>query len=203
MYPLSAENGTPRMNRALVVGGAAALVLLAFSGARRAPRAVRGVLDDGRSGVEGPATLTPTSHTEAFRLLGGAFEDASGTRPSADALAMLAAQSAVETAGWKKMHRWNFGNITTKTGPFFRLVNDTAHKYRIYQSAEDGARALVELLRDHYPEAWRLLGADDVRTYAEALKSRGYYEASPAEYAIALRSWYPSFRAVTQGQGNA
>lgn len=194
---------------ALVLGGVAALVLLAFGGARRepgaprAPRAPRPRLDDGQPGGQGAATHTPVSRGEAFRLLGAAYQDASGERPSPGALAMLAAQSAVETAGWKEMRRWNFGHITTKTGPFFKLPNDEAHKYRIYRNAEEGARALAELLRDRYPGAWRLLGQDDVPTYAEALKARGYYETSPARYATALRSWYPSFRAVTMGQGNA
>lgn len=57
-------------------------------------------------------------------------------------------------------------------------------------SLEDGMRAFVEMKRDprsRYSGAWRYVLAGDPEGYAYLLGQRGYYTASPAVYAAAMR----------------
>lgn len=196
-------------SRSVIGGGVALALLVALASSRRSggggARGGGSTRGGGAPLVQVPATSTPLDRGQAARFLSVAYLDTAGRRPTAPELSMLLAQSAVETGGWRKMRRWNYGMITTSSGEFFRLVNDPKHRYAVYESPEAGAGAFVGLLARRYPEAWAALGSNSVRAYAYALKSAGYYEAEPGSYADALGSWYPGFlRFVAEvGRGNA
>jgi hypothetical protein len=60
-------------------------------------------------------------------------------------------------------------------------------RFRAYQSAQEGAMALVARLMSKYPNSWHaLLNDSDAEKYARALKSEKYYTASEKAYATAL-----------------
>ena len=92
------------------------------------------------------STLTPLSYGQALGAL-----LAAGCPQSA--LLMVGAQSAVETAGWKSMHGWNFGNITpTSTqaanGPWM-TQGLQGMKFIVYPDAVSGARGMLRWLSTH------------------------------------------------------
>lgn len=116
-----------------------------------------------------------------------------GRTPTSAELAMLVAQSALETGNWSAMWNWNWGNITTSGVPWFTLGAEKtvgAHHYRPFDSAAEGAAYFVSFLSHHYPEAFALLGSGNTVAFATALKARGYFEADPAKYAVGLDSRY-------------
>lgn len=166
---------------ALIAGRARGATLLPA----RPPRVPKG------SGAELDPVLTPTSIERARTLLAEAFRDVAGAEPTPAEVAMLAAQSALETGNWLKMRQGNFGFVTATPGDtFFRIQGDTTHTYRAYATLEDGAHDFVGLIARRFPKAWALLNSRDVDAYAHELKAGGYYEAPEAAYAAGMRRLY-------------
>lgn len=86
----------------------------------------------------------------------------------ASALRMVAAQSAVETAGWQKMNGWNAGNVTPSAsqiaaGISWMTQNVPNMRYIVYPSAVAGAQGML---------SW--LSSRGVLPYAEAGDLSGY-----------------------------
>lgn len=111
-------------------------------------------------------------------------------------LALLLAQSAVETGNWKKgYYEYNPANITTqrKRG-FYFLPNDSdlpreqRHKYAPYPNEQTGAQAhIAVLMRVHRP-AWDMMLSDgSPEDVAKSLRTTGFYEAASEPYAAAMR----------------
>lgn len=137
------------------------------------------------------AVRTVLTSAQARGYLHAALRAELGREPTAAELAMVAAQSSFETRRWQAMWNWNYGNITTTRMPWFTLrAEEIAHRYKPYASAYDGARRYVAFLRRVYPEAWSLIGSGDTYAFANALKSRGYFEGNPAGYAAGLDTHY-------------
>jgi hypothetical protein len=59
---------------------------------------------------------------------------------------MLAAQSAVETAGWTAMASWNLGNVTALGDQPYMLQGSNPLHFRAYDSLDEGARDFVSFL---------------------------------------------------------
>jgi hypothetical protein len=83
-------------------------------------------------------------------------------------LTMVGAQSAVETAGWKSMHNWNFGNVTPTAaqvsgGTPWMTQNVKNMKYLAFGDPVSGAKAMV---------AW--LSARGLLTFATQGNLQGY-----------------------------
>lgn len=127
-------------------------------------------------------------------------------------LALMVAQSALESGNWRSMHCFNFGNIKASSryrGLYcqFRcneVINgklewfDPPHpqcNFRAYETAEDGARDYMRFLAvdtngdgvNRYAEVWRTLveadGDDaDVFSFVRELKRAGYFTASERLY---------------------
>lgn len=83
------------------------------------------------------------------------------------AVHMVAAQSAVETAGWLAMHNWSFGNVTPSAaqlaaGISWMTQNVPNMKYIAYDNAVDGAKGMLGWIRSHgllpFAEAGDLAG---------------------------------------------
>jgi hypothetical protein len=112
-------------------------------------------------------------------------------------LALLLAQSAVETGNWKKgYYEYNPANITTtRQRGFYFLPDDIAlpreqrHKYAPYPDAQTGAQAhIATLMRVHVP-AWELMLSDtgEPEEIARELRRTGFFETDAARYGAALR----------------
>jgi hypothetical protein len=152
-----------------------------------------------------PATLTPLEETEAAKILREAFYRLEQRYPSDDELAMALSQSALETAKWTKMFCGNWGNSVTSHGPYFQLGNDTKHRYRAFNSVEDGARQWLLVLKNAFPLSWELLGSADTSAYAISLKGGKYgeyYEAPTSQYIKALNSHYAHMLGIAQNVTN-
>ena len=148
-----------------------------------------------------PAVKTTLTRAQARAALEKALQLKLGRWPTASELAMLAAQSALETGNWQKMWNYNWGNITTTGSPWFTLGAEKlvgAHHYRPFNSVAEGATYYVDFLARRYPAAWALLGSGNTQAFSQALKAGGYYEGDPkkteeqkvASYAAGLDSRY-------------
>jgi len=112
------------------------------------------------------ATKTPMTAAQALYVL----RDALGAE--AAALPMVAAQSADETAHWNAMWHWNFGNVTAGPSDDYQILPGNHLRFKVYASAEEGARDYVRWLRSRGVLAYALRG--DLDGYIESLKSHGY-----------------------------
>jgi flagellum-specific peptidoglycan hydrolase FlgJ len=144
------------------------------------------------------AVRTPLTRDKAADLFRMALAAELGRAPSSRELAMLLAQSDLETGSWQSMFGWNFGNsVVGKSGAqWFTLKNDAdrpldkRHHYRAFPSALEGASYYVRLLKKEFPRAWSALSSGDPNLYAAALKEDRYYEAPVSDYARGLASRY-------------
>jgi hypothetical protein len=104
-----------------------------------------------------------------------------------NAARMLAAQSALETAGWTAMWNYNFGNITTASSDYVLLPGNALH-FKPYGSIAAGASDFVDYLtkRGLLPFAEN----GDLQGYVDRLQAIGYAgNADYGAYASGMRSW--------------
>jgi len=89
--------------------------------------------------------------------------------PTVNATRMLAAQSALETAGWTAMHNWNLGNIT---------ASNTTTQSWVQQTTTGEAASLHFLAFDSLDEGasyfFHWLDSHGLLTYANAGNLDGY-----------------------------
>jgi len=191
-----------------------------------------GLKDDG---VVGPATwgaalglpkITPAKRTvleplDAVSTLRDAFLTVIGVLPAPETLAILAAQSALETAKWKSMWNDNFGNIRGQyhgqwtsfragenlpDGSEVILQPGPANRFRAYPSAALGAENYLEFLAiaghppnpNRYAAAWRGALDGDVIAFVRGLKAGGYFTANEARYLKAEQSLFAFTEALAE-----
>lgn len=149
---------------------------------------------------EVPAQRTSADTQDVRAALYNEWTAIMGENPTDKTIAMLMAHSALETGNWKSMWNWNLGNITTRSGRFFRIPapGQEKYKYRPHDSLEAGAREFILYLQRAQPDAFALLDAERADQYAAALKAGAYYEAPEAEYAAALRKLYVKYFRATE-----
>ena len=116
-------------------------------------------------------------------------------------VAMLVAQSSVETAAWESCWNWNFGNLMGTGGDYVRLTayNGQAVNLRAYASMDVGAGAWLALITKE-PGAVDAANAGDVAGFAGALKSAGYFQEPVGTYVAALG---PAYAATLKSIGAA
>jgi len=142
------------------------------------------------------AVRTKLTVKQAKDVLAKALTVELGRNPTTNELAMLVAQSAFETANWQSMFHWNFGNsvVGASNGKWYTLKNDanlpleSRHKYKVFSNANEGALYYVKLLHKQFPKAFALLGSNDTKAFAQALKDSHYYETTVDKYAAGLNS---------------
>lgn len=163
-----------------------------------------------------PDRLTPLSEGEARVALVRALGRL-GATSSPDVVALLMAQSALETGRWGRLHHFNFGNIkaggswdgaatTFSCGevvdgvPRVLPEGDPRCFFRAYETPEDGAVDYLRLLfrKVHWREG--LLSGDPLEFNA-ALSTRDpergifpYYSADPKRYGQQLFALTNQFR---------
>jgi hypothetical protein len=146
---------------------------------------------------------------EAAVALKAAWISSFGTDPSNDSLALLWAQSALETARWKAIHCYNYGNIKKRhANPQFNIGDDEHDwcmfrcnellngklcwfdpphpqtHFRAYSTAEEGAKDYIGFVanRARYKKAWQEVMNGDPAAYSHELREAGYYTASENLY---------------------
>ncbi len=158
--------------------------------------------------------LTPLTPREATSALRTAFRRLAGHDPTAQQLAVLVAQTALETGNWKSLHWNNFGNA--KAGPqyegFYTQFRcnevikgetiwfdppDPQCNFRAHETAADGAFAHIKFLKKtQYAKAWTYLVAGDARGFVCALKQAMYFTALLEPYVRAVVSLYRKYLPV-------
>lgn len=141
--------------------------------------------------------LTPLSPPEAIAGMKSAIWNLTGKYPTAEHVAVLIGQSALETGHWKSIHRYNVGNA--KAGPNYEgyycqfrcneIINgkvewfDPPHpqtNFRAFMTAEAGFADHIRLLAtsNRYAKAWQCAERGDPDAYSRACAAAGYYTAN-------------------------
>jgi len=159
--------------------------------------------------------LTQLSPSEAAAALAAAYQQLVGSPASQPILALLLAQSALETGNWKKIHNFNFGNQKASTSyPLivqFRcseIVNGAEKffdppapecNFRAYETASAGALDYLRVLHSR-PHWWQGLQTEDPSAFVDALATPPrYFTANPALYKSALTSLFVQYGPLARG----
>jgi hypothetical protein len=152
-----------------------------------------------RSTIEVEPRRTVATPPELRAAIGRAYERVTGKPPTSALLDTLSAQAALETGRGASMYNFNFGGIKG-AGPHGETANCMTHEvtdsrqitlrqgFRSYRSLDEGAEDYVRVLSGTFGAAMSKAQVGDVAGFAHALKQGGYYTASEADYATALRS---------------
>jgi hypothetical protein len=164
---------------------------------------------------------TILSEGEATYSLREAFKNVFVHYPSDKSLAILFAHTALETAHFKSIHFWNYGNVKKihqpddgykfTMYPAGELENghyvpynppDTKCHFRAYKSAIDGAEAYIRFLTKKpthpgsigdYTKAWQKILEGDPKAYSHELKIASYYSAKEEDYTPTVISLFNGF----------
>lgn len=171
-----------------------------------------------------PAKRTPITSAQAVAILAAAYEQAIGRPPKPATLAILVAQSALETGQWSSMWLWNWGNIRGSYRGVSQSIKganeiidgkrvagpDVEAGFRAYPDAAAGAVDFVRFLGvdttpdngrpNRYADAWACAEAGDVDGYCRELSEAGYYTANVARYTMGVRALVEQYRPICEAQ---
>jgi hypothetical protein len=162
-----------------------------------------------------PSKLTPLAPQEAAVALAAAYRQMMGVPPTEPVLALLIAQSALETRNWQRIHNYNFANL--KAGASYPLtvqfrcsevVNGVTKifeppasecNFRAYESAAAGALDYLRVLHAR-PHWWQGLQTEDPSAFVDALATPPkFFTLNPALYKSALTSLLMQYRPLALG----
>lgn len=175
-----------------------------------------------------PDLKTSCTAQQAYRIFQTVLVELGvGVAPLKAACPVFMAQSALETAHWKSMHCWNWGNIRPGSGWTGDIVQircneqfkpgvwtwfdpprpgepgygDPRHgsSFRGFTSDLAGARDYFATIQKHWPEAYAAALAGDAVAFVHGLKARGYFTADEAPYRAAVASLVSSFASLGSG----
>jgi len=157
-----------------------------------------------------PYQVTKLSDVEFAEALKEGYKKAFGKTPTAEILAGAWAQATLESGRPVKLPNNNIGNIKATSGwinagsPYF--IKDTAEftgkgekyihrraKWRAYSSPITGAVGYWNLIGGRYSKAMEWMAAGDPQSASIALGLKGYYTASPKQYATSVGRIYDYF----------
>jgi hypothetical protein len=139
------------------------------------------------------AVKTPVTPEQARALIADALEHVTGEKPTPESVAILTAQWAHETGRGASMYNYNFAGIKG-TGPSGLTVAQRTREgwgatertivdnFRAYQTAEEGARDYVGLLKARFPAALDAAKQGDPGGTVRALKQAGYFTGDEGAY---------------------
>jgi len=135
------------------------------------------------------ATRTDASAADILRALLDAG------MPSVDSARMVAAQSALETAGWNGgMWNYNLGNITTTSSSYVTEPGNSLH-FKTYPSLWAGAIDLVNYLNAHGVLGYAIQG--NLPGYVQRLQAIGYAgNSNYASYQAGMQAWLAKLASV-------
>ncbi len=127
-----------------------------------------------------------------------------GASPSNTTLAILVAQSALETGYWTNAWNNNWGNIAGTAGDYVTLKAYTGvmRPYRAYASLNDGVTAYLQLLHSNYAAALNSAIEGDLEDFVTNLKAGGYFEENEDDYYDALINRYKTVATQIGGPVN-
>lgn len=157
-----------------------------------------------------PYQRTTLSDEGLAAALKEGYKKAFGEEPSKEVLAAGWAQVALESGRPIKLPNNNVGNIKAtpdwiKSGNQFFVKNtveftpegkkyiEKATKWRAYPTPEDGAAGYWRLIGNRYKAALNWMEAGDPKSASVALGLKGYYTASPKQYATSVGRLYEFF----------
>lgn len=161
--------------------------------------------------------LTPLTPQVAAVALRDVFVRLRREEPNAAQLAVLVAQTALETGNWHSLHRNNFGNEKcppTRPGYYCQFRCNEVIKGRTewfdpphpqtnfcaFMSAADGAWShLTFLLQPRFAKAWACVLAGDARGFVAAIKQQNYMTALLEPYVRAVVSLFAKYLPVCVG----
>lgn len=161
--------------------------------------------------------LTPLSADAVARAFASAYRQVLGMEPTVRTLAILMAQSALESGRWKALHCFNFTNIKaveSYEGHYClyrcnEIINGRVEwfnpphpqcRFRAFLSVEAGAVDYLEFLtRARYKPALLEAQRGDPRSFVSALKRGGFFTAAEEPYAKAVVSLTSEYERQIQG----
>ncbi len=142
------------------------------------------------------SSQAPTRAQEVHAQLGSAWSAVLGSPAPARAISILTAHWALETDAGRAMPGHNFAGIKAlpaARGAALRTVEgygptrrEVTARFRVYDSAEAGARDYVHLLATRFPAALEAARAGNATDFARALAHGGYFTADPVAYTAGL-----------------
>jgi len=163
-----------------------------FDASLRQPRGVTGPTAAERPGLVTPVK-TPVTAEQASSLIADALEHVTGEKPKPETVAILTAQWAHETGHGASMYNYNFAGIKGSGPSGLSVMQRTREGYgstertitdsfRAYQTAEEGARDYVSLLKARFPGALAAAQEGDPAATVHALKQSGYFTGDEVAY---------------------
>lgn len=191
---------TPKM-----AGIAAALLLgVGLASAKSAPKHLQVLpLPGGGPDREVAQNWTKLTPADALVALREGWSTVFGYPPTAQALTMLKAQWAHETANGTKMLNYNFGGLKGRSpeGATVQAMTSegegenarrVSQYFRAYSTAAAGAADFIHLLGRKYPDAIMAARAGQPEAYVAALRAGGYFTGSPSQYLSNLKRYFTS-----------
>lgn len=154
--------------------------------------------------IQIPTKKTPLTPEEAAQALSAGYQSITGFAPTHEILALLIAQSAIETANWRDISNYNFAGIKASPGDKYVQAmvdgnrgNRHVYAFAAYQTPAEGAEKYISLLKAHGREPWwEGLQTGDPETYVNALVSipgAHYFEAPTENYLASVRAGVARF----------
>jgi hypothetical protein len=148
-----------------------------------------------------PDLLTPCSALDYVRSIRSGLETITGKTPPNGQVAVLTAQSALESGRWRSMHRFNPGNIKASQDYAYFYTQfrcneviggklewfDPPHpqtNFRAFMNLDTGVLDYLRFLsgRVRYAGPWAAATKGDPAAFVHALKLSGYFTASEGPY---------------------
>lgn len=145
--------------------------------------------------------LTPCAALDYVRAVRSGLETIAGKTPTDGQVAVLTAQSALESGRWRSMHRFNPGNIKASADYGFLYTQyrcneviggktewfDPPHpqtSFRAFMDLESGVLDYLRFLsgRVRYATPWAAAIKGDPAAFVHALKTAGYFTAPEGPY---------------------
>ena len=153
---------------------------------------------------------TPLTEEEATYYLKTAWIKLFGSAPSTNSLAILFAQSCLETGRWKMLRNNNWGNIKKRDGIQYtsyecsEILNGKNINFNPYNPQTffaswpgplEGAVGYLDFVskKTRYQKAWEALKRGDVSSYVIELHNAGYFTADVNMYLKTTTRLYNEF----------
>ena len=145
--------------------------------------------------------LTPCTALDYVRAIRSGLETITGTTPTDGQVAVLTAQSALESGRWRSMHRFNPSNIKASGTYEYLYCQFRCHEliggkvewfdpphpqtnFRAFMSLDAGVLDYLRFLsgRVRYAGPWAAAAKGDPAAFVHALKVAGYFTALEGPY---------------------
>lgn len=166
-----------------------------------------------------PDLLTRVDAPTYLRAIRSGLETLNGKTPSNAHVAILTAQSALESGRWCSMHRFNPGNIKASDSYEYLYCQfrcnevignkvewfDPPHpqtNFRAFMDLDTGVLDYLRFLsqRARYAAAWQAAAKGDPAAFVHALKMSGYFTASEGPYLKGVASLFLEYsRLLNEG----